>query len=94
MIAKVTLTLELISNNGSSRKLKNARKIIEKSYLKKYSMKKVKSDEYELEISYDSDDELNRIIYSEIMQNIFEEAISQNCSMTWDAFEKSIPRHW
>ena len=80
-VLKVTLWLTVERNSKFVRGKKRAREDIEDYVLRHYDMKKRWPDgnEYELTIPYDTDEELDDIIYRDILQEASSQADLRNC---------------
>jgi transcriptional regulator with XRE-family HTH domain len=89
----VTLFLLIQSDEGSRLSENRARKNVEKAYLERYRMKKLKDHEYELTFSYEDDAELDDQIYT-LLGSIYIEAKRSKCSIKVNAREKGSDRYW
>lgn len=89
----VTLWLLIQSDEGSRPTENRARKGIEKAYLERYGMKKLKDHEYDLTFFYEDDADLNDQIYT-LLGSIYTEARRRNCSIKVNAREKNTERYW
>lgn len=69
-VMKVELWLRVEGNNKYVRGWKKARAEIEQFILSRFGMEKLRADgwEYVLSIPYDTDEELDEIVYREILQ--------------------------
>jgi probable addiction module antidote protein len=85
-VIKVVLWLTVERNSKFVRGKKRAREDIEYYVLRHYDMKKRWPDgnEYELTISYDTDEELDDIIYRDILQEASSQADLRNCFIEAD----------
>ncbi len=85
-VLKVTLWLMVERNSKFVRGKKGAREDIEYYVLRHYDMKKRWPDgnEYELTIHYDTDEELDTIIYRDILQAASFQADMRNCFIETD----------
>jgi probable addiction module antidote protein len=83
---KVELWLMIERNSKFVRSKKSAREDIELYVLRRYNMKKRWPDgnEYELTILYDTDEELDNIIYRDIIQAASFQADMRNCFIETD----------
>jgi transcriptional regulator with XRE-family HTH domain len=93
----VTLHLLIESDEGAAREEGRARKAIEtdhlKRYGKRYGMRKLKDDEYELTVSHRNEADLDEQIYA-LLAAITIEARRRGCSLKVTAREKVTQRHW
>jgi probable addiction module antidote protein len=85
-VIKVTLWMMVERNSKFVRGKKSAREDIEYYVLRHYDMKKRWPDgnEYELTIHYDTDEELDNIIYRDILQAASFQADMRNCFIETD----------
>jgi hypothetical protein len=96
-LMKVTLWLRVENNNKFVRGKKKARESIERSVLSRYGMEKEDEGgcEYTLTIPYDTDEELDRIIYDEIFREADRLADYRHCFIEADATSVDDPdRSW
>jgi transcriptional regulator with XRE-family HTH domain len=93
----VTLWLLIQSDEGSRLEENRVRKSVEKAYLERYRMKKLKDHEYDLTFSYEDDVDLDDQIYT-LLGSIYIEARRRNCSIKVTAREKGSDqgsdRYW
>jgi hypothetical protein len=96
-IMKVTLWLRVENNNKHIRGKTRARDEIERLVLSRFRMTKDRPDgwEYELSISYQSDEELDAIIYDDILADADRIADSRHCFIEADVSSIDDPdRRW
>lgn len=93
-VAKINFRMDIHSNVGSQISEKDLRDNIESLYLKHFSMKKLKKNEYEIAVPYKNESDLNKQVISNILHNIIDEAARYNCIVRWDAHEQGTSRHW
>ena len=96
-VIKVALWLRVERNNKFVRGKKKAREEIEWWVLRPYHMEKPEEDgwKYVLSIPYDTDEELDNIIYDEILGEAESIADSRNCFTEADVYSLDDPeRSW
>jgi hypothetical protein len=96
-IMKVGLWLRVENNNKHIRGKTRARDEIERWVLSRFGMRKDRPDgwEYELSISYQSDEELDAIIYDDILAEADRIADSRHCFIEADVCSIDDPdRRW
>jgi transcriptional regulator with XRE-family HTH domain len=90
---RISLQLQIKSEDEVSRKENSARGAIEKSHLKRYGMKKLKDGEYELTFSHQDDADLDGQIYA-LLREIKSEARRHKCAVKASVREKDADRYW
>ncbi|CAN5273291.1 hypothetical protein BH10PSE19_BH10PSE19_17070 [soil metagenome] len=90
---KVKLYLEVENNNKFIRGKKRAREDIEIFVLSDYEMKKLNECEYQLVISYETEEDLEKKIYN-IMSRAGSHADTRNCFTESDVTEINGDRRW
>jgi hypothetical protein len=96
-VMKVNLWLRVENNNKFVRGKKKAREEIEQWVLSRYQMEKPHRDswEYVLSIEYQTDEELDSIIYDDILQEADNLAEYRNCFIEFDVHSVEDPeRSW
>ena len=91
--AAVRLWLRVENNSKRVRGKKEAREEIERFALAPYAARKLKGDEYELEIEYESEEELERTVY-DILNEAASWAEGRHCFIESDAWEVGTERRW
>jgi transcriptional regulator with XRE-family HTH domain len=89
----VSLQIQIKSDGGAAREETGARESIEKAYLKRYGMNKIKDGEYELTFAHQDDAELDEQIYA-LLREIKSEARRRKCSVKASVREKDADRYW
>lgn len=89
----VTFWLQIENKDGAGREETSARRNIEKVHLKRYGMKKLKEDEYDLEFSYQDDEDLDDQVYN-LFKAVRSEARRRKCSTKVNVQEKGADRYW
>jgi hypothetical protein len=96
-VLKVNLWLRVENNNKFIRGKKKVRQEIEDRVLSRYQMKKDRPDgwEYELSITYETDEDLDAAIYDEILHEATWIAESHHCFIETDIVAADDPdRSW
>jgi hypothetical protein len=96
-VMKVTLWLQVENNSKFVRGKKRVREEIEQFVLSRYGMDKEQSDgwEYTLTIPYETDEELDSIIYDEILNEANRLADDRHCFVEADVTSVDDPeRSW
>jgi GNAT superfamily N-acetyltransferase len=96
-VMKVRLSLCVERNSKFVRGKKTAREEIERWVLRSYDMEKLHKDgsEYLLTIAYQTDEELDSIIYDDILAECHRLADDRNCWIEADVHAEDDPdRHW
>jgi len=90
----VRLWLRVENNNKYVRGKKRAREEIEQFVLRPFAMRKLDPSEYELTIEYESEEELDRIIYRDILGEAASQADQRHCFIESDVREVGTERSW
>ena len=91
--ATVRLWLRVENSSKHVRGGKRAREGIERFVLAPYAARKLEGDEYQLEIEYESEGELERTVY-EILGEASRWAEEQHCFVESEAWEVGTERRW
>jgi len=92
-VTTVTLWLRVENNNKFVRGRKRVRENIEAYHLRRYGMKKLSDDEYELTFSYEDDAGLDEQVY-DLLRDIDNEADLRCCFVEADMCENGTDRSW
>jgi transcriptional regulator with XRE-family HTH domain len=89
----VTLWLLIESDEGAAREEERTRKAVEKYHLKRYGMKRLKDDEYDLTVSHRGEADLDEQVYT-LLGEVYIEVKRRKCSMKVRVREKGGDRYW
>jgi DNA invertase Pin-like site-specific DNA recombinase len=92
-IATILLTLRIENNSKFVRGKKRTLEHIESFYLDEYNAKRRPNGEFELNIPYDSDEDLDSIV-NELLTDIACDADDRHCFSESDARMEGADRHW
>jgi DNA invertase Pin-like site-specific DNA recombinase len=92
-IATILLTLRIENNSKFVRGKKRTLEHIESFYLDEYDAKRRPNGEFELNIPYDSDEDLDSIV-NELLTDIACDADDRHCFSESDARMEGTDRHW
>lgn len=81
------------NNSKFVRGRKRAKENIERYCLKPFGVKRLESGNYELTVTYQSDDELDKALH-DLMSEITQEAKMRNCFIEAEAWEEGTERRW
>jgi hypothetical protein len=93
LVATILLTLRIENNSKFVRGKKRVAEHIESFYLEQYNAKRRPNGEYELEVPYDSDEDLENTV-NELLGDIACEADDRHCFSESDARMEGTDRHW
>lgn len=92
-VATILLTLRIENNSKFVRGKKRTIEHIESFYLDEYDAQRRPNGEYELKVSYDSDDELDETV-NELLSDIASDADDRHCFSESEARMEDADRHW